>query len=215
VSRALAAAFAVVVAVTPVGAAGGAPPLPDFAGAWTLNRELSDLPKEAGFDPDYQEAGSAASGRSGGSSSGGGGRGGRGGGGASSGTSARGGSGAIATHFESPEDSQKIKELVAEVTHPPAALTVTQSATEITFADGDGRTRTYRINGKEETVQLQAGPIGVVTKWEAAQLLIRYLVEKNRELRVTVSRAASGRRLLMTAQFAEKGRGEIIKRVYD
>jgi hypothetical protein len=180
-----------------------------LSGAWTLNRAASDLPTEAGFDPDYHETGSTSGGRSGGS---GGGRGGRGGGGSGS-TGI--GSGAIATKFESPEDSQKIKELVAEVTHPPQTLTIAQSAAEITIADAEGKSRTFRITGKEETIRLDAGPIGVVTKWEGAQLVIRYIVEKDRELRVGLSRAADARRLLVTSQFAEKGRGETIKRVYE
>ncbi len=170
------------------------------------------MPTEAGFDPDYHETGSTEGGRSGGS----GGRGGRGGRGGSVVRRRWIGSGSgISTLFESPEDSQKIKELVVEVTHPPAALTITQSAAEITIADPQGKSRTFRISGKEETVRLDAAPIGVLTKWEGAQLVIHYIVEKNRELRVTLSRPTDARRLIVTSQFAEKGRGEIIKRVYD
>ena len=199
---------AVLIAFTLAATVKAAPPVPDFSGAWTLNRAASDMPTEAGFDPDYHETGSTEGGRSGGS----GGRGGRGGGGSGS-TGI--GSGAISTKFESPEDSQKIKELVVEVTHPPAALTITQSAAEITIADPQGKSRTFRISGKEETVRLDAAPIGVLTKWEGAQLVIHYIVEKNRELRVTLSRPTDARRLIVTSQFAEKGRGEIIKRVYE
>jgi hypothetical protein len=188
-----------------------APAVPDLSGAWTLNRAASDLPTEAGFDPDYHDStGSTSGGRSGGS---GGGRGGRGGGGGGGSTGI--GSGAISTKFESPEDSQKIKELVAEVTHPPQTLTIAQSATAITITDPEGKSRTFRINGKEETIRLDAGPIGVVTKWEGAQLVIHYVVEKDRELRVGLSRAADARRLTVTSQFAERGRGETIKRVYE
>jgi hypothetical protein len=199
---------AILMSLTLVATIKAAPPVPDLSGAWTLNRAASDLPTEAGFDPDYHETGSTSGGRSGGS----GGRGGRGGGG---GGSTGIGTGAISTKFESPEDSQKIKELVAEVTHPPAALTITQSPSEITMVDPAGKSRTYRISGKEETIRLDAGPIGVVTKWEGAQLAIHFIVEKNRELRVMLSRAPDARRLIVTSQFAEKGRGEIIKRVYE
>lgn len=199
---------AILMCLTLVATVKAAPPVPDLSGTWTLNRAASDLPTEAGFDPDYHETGSTSSGgRSGGS----GGRGGRGGGSGSTGI----GTGAISTKFESPEDSQKIKELVAEVTHPPAALTIIQSAAEITMADPKGKSRTFRISGKEETIRLDAGPIGVITKWEGAQLAIHFMVEKNRELRVTLSRAPDARRLIVTSQFAEKGRGEIIKRVYE
>lgn len=188
-----------------------AAPPPDLSGTWTINRATSELPKEAGFDPDYQDTGSSSGeGRSGG----GGGRGGRGGGGGGGGSRAVGN---IKPRLESEEDSRKIRELVAEVTHPAATLTITQRPDAVTLADPDGVTRTYQTNGREQTIQLKNGPIGVVTKWEAAQLTIRYLVEKDRELRITVSRApeADGRRLVVTEQFAEKGRGQIIKRVYE
>src|SRR4051812_17487368 len=81
---------------------------PDLSGTWTLNSGQSDMPAEVGFDPDWQDSQSKSAGRTGGGGgrSGGGGRGASrssGGGGASSG-------GAIATNFESEEDSRKIRE---------------------------------------------------------------------------------------------------------
>jgi hypothetical protein len=94
-------------------------------------------------------------------------------------------------------------------------MTITQTDSAITISDADGRTRTYHTNGKEETIQLDAGPIGVASRWEPAGLLIRYRVEKDREIRYTFARAAGARQLLVTTQFAERGRGQIIKRVYD
>jgi hypothetical protein len=121
----------------------------------------------------------------------------------------------VTPRFESEEDSRKIKQLVNEVENPPATLTITQTDADVTIADARGASRTYHTNGKEQTIQLEAGPIGVVSRWEATQLVIRYVVEKNRELRYTFSRAAGSRQLRATAQFAERGRGEIITRVYD
>lgn len=177
------------------------------------------MPAEVGFDPDWQDSESAG-GRSGGRSGGGGGGRSGGGGGRSGGRSSgssggSSGSGAISTRFESEEDSRKIRELVAEVKNPPATLTITQSDAAITIADSNGRTRTYHLAGKEETIQLEAGPIGVVSRWEPTELVVRYRVEKDRELRYTFARAAGARQLLVSTQFAERGRGQIIKRVYD
>jgi hypothetical protein len=192
-----------------------AAPRPDLSGTWTLNGGMSDPPHDAGFDPDDQDTGSSSGGRGGsggGRSGGGGGRGGRGDGGSSGGSSRV---GSVSPRFESEEDSRKIKQLVTEVEHPPAALTITQTDVTVTVADAGGHTRTYHTTGKEETIQLEAGPIGVVSRWEPTQLVIRYDVEKNRELRYTFSRPAGGRQLRVTAQFAERGRGEIITRVYD
>src|SRR5882762_9454764 len=47
-----------------------------------------------------------------------------------------------------------------------------------------------------------------------AHRVIRYRVEKDRELRCTVARAAYASQLLRTPQFAERARGPIIKRGY-
>ncbi len=184
----------------------------------SLNRAASEFPKEVGFDPDWQDSSSAAPGRGGsgsggGARSGGGGRGGRGGGGGRSG-----GSGAVTStkpRFESEDDVRKVRELVDEVKNPPPALTIVQTGTAVTIAFGRALTRTFHPTGKEETLQLEAGPIGVVTKWEPGQLAIRFNVEKDRELRYTLSGGAGAGQLVMQAQFAEKNRGEIIRRVYD
>lgn len=190
---------------------------PDLSGTWKLNGGNSDMPAEVGFDPDWQDTEPKSGRRSGGggggrSSGGGGGR----GGGRSSGSSGGSSSiGAIAPRFESEEDSRKIRELVAEVKNPPASMTIIQTDAAITIADANGRTRTFHPTGKEETLRLEAGPIGVVSRWELTELVIRYRVEKDRELRHTFARTAGARQLLVTTQFAERGRGQIIKRVYD
>jgi hypothetical protein len=193
-----------------------AAPRPDLSGAWKLDAGQSDMPGEVGFDPDWQDTESKSGGRGsgdGGRSSGGGG--GRGGGrsAGSGGGSSR--IGAIAPRFESEEDSRKIRELVAEVKNPPARLAIAQTDAAITITDEHGRARTFHPTGKEETLQLEAGPIGVVSRWGPAELVIRYRVEKDRELLYRFARAAGARQLLVTTQFAERGRGQIIKRVYD
>ena len=54
-----------------------------------------------------------------------------------------------------------------------------------------------------------------MTKWDPAGLVVRYLVEKNRELRFTFARETGARRLVVSTQFAERGKGQIIKRVYE
>jgi len=57
--------------------------------------------------------------------------------------------------------------------------------------------------------------VGVITKWENAQLVSRLLVEKDRELRYRYSRDPVTRQLVVEVQFAEHGRGALIKRIYD
>jgi hypothetical protein len=204
------AAVGVLCGVMAVGARGAS--RPDFSGAWTLNHDLSELPREVGFDPNWHdpETGTQTStGRSGG-----GGRGGRGGGGSGNG----GGSsriGNVPTVFESEEDSRKIRELVDEVKGPPERLTITQTDAAVTIADARGRARTVHPGGKQDTLDLDAGPVSVTAKWENAQLVIRCLIEKDRELRYRYSREPGTDRLVIEVQFADHGHGALIKRVYD
>jgi hypothetical protein len=211
IAHAAIAVCVALVAVSSVRRVHAAPP-PDLSGNWTLNYASSDLPKEAGFDPDWVDTESTTGARSGGGGGGGGGgRGGRGGGGRSSG----GATGNMSPLFESEEDSKKIRELAAEITHPAGTLMITQTPAAITIADPEHGTRTFTIDGKEHTLQLGAGPLGVVTKWDGAQLAIRLLIEKNRELRITLARATTARQLIVTTQFADHGKGQLIKRYYD
>jgi len=185
---------------------------PDLSGAWTLNRDFSEFPSEVGFDPDWHDSDTA--GRTGTGRSGGGrGRGRGGGGSVSGGGSSRAGS--VSTRFESEEDSRKIRELMNEVKEPSEHLTITQMDAAVTIVDARGGARTLHIGGKEDTVQLDAGPVGVITKWENAQLVSRLLVQRDRELRYRYSRDPVTRQLVVEVQFAEHGRGAVIKRIYD
>jgi hypothetical protein len=186
---------------------------PDLSGTWTLNRQLSEFPREAGFDPDWHDSetgGQSGTGRSGGGGSGrrGGGGGGRSGGGGSS------SAGTLSPVFESEEDSKKIRELINEVLSPSPKLTITQTDAAVTIVDAGGRTRRFHPGGKEDTLELEAGPVAVISKWENGQLLLRCQVEKNRELRYRYSRDPGTRQLAVEIQFADHGRGAVIKRIY-
>jgi hypothetical protein len=188
---------------------------PELSGTWTLNRDSSEFPREVGFDPDWVDggAGGRSSGGGGGTSRSGGGRGGRGGGGGGGGGSTR--VPPPSAHFLSEEDSKKLRELVDEVKAPPAQLTISQTGATVTIADDRGRTRVLRTNGKEDTIRLDAGPIGAVTKWDGVELLIRYRVDDDQELRCRYSRDPGTGRLIVRAQLADHGRGQVITRVYD
>src|SRR5881409_2091280 len=84
----------------------------NLAGRWTLNRELSQFPREIGFDADLgSTAGPAATPSS---------RGRRGGRGAAAG----GGTAGFTAARESEEDAQRLQLLTGEVRNPPAHLTI-------------------------------------------------------------------------------------------
>src|ERR1700681_1322137 len=99
------AAAAGVLLPAPAGAQDGSP----LAGAWTLNRSISELPREIGFNVDWISSTSGA-GQNAGSN---GGRRGRGGSGSGGGN--RGAVGAFAMPRESSEDARRVQLLTAEV----------------------------------------------------------------------------------------------------
>src|SRR5262245_45966726 len=92
-----------------------------LVGTWSLNRSLSESPKEIGFNPDWARTGFEDPGASGGARGGGGGRGG----------GRRGGSGSSSRPFtpqrESADDAKRVQLLTAEVRNPPTLLTIADS----------------------------------------------------------------------------------------
>jgi hypothetical protein len=186
----------------------------DLSGVWMLNRDLSEFPREVGFDPDWTPAGSTSGGGGAGggaASRSSGGRGGRGGGGG-------GGSARVplpSAHYVSEEDVKKLKELVDEVKNPPSRVTIAEANGIVTLTDDRDRTRVLHENGREELVQLDAGPIGAVTKRERGELVVHYRLDADRELRRRYSRDADANRLIVREQLSDHNRGEVITRVYE
>ncbi len=176
-------------------------PSADFAGRWTLDRELSQFPREIGFSADFISAGGPGTASSGG-------RGRRGGGGGG------GGNRAFAVPRESQEDAARALQLTAEARNPSARLTIVDTPAAVTITDDQGKSRTFHPNGKEEELQLGAAPVGVITTREAGRLIILYKVEQGRELRYTYSHGASPAQLVVDVQFVEPGGGDEVKRIY-
>src|SRR5262252_4793008 len=114
-------------------------------GVWTLNRALSDVPHEIGFNPDW--VGNAPAGGSNAPAGGRGGRGGRGGGG---GGAAGTGNNAGPVR-ESADDAARIRQLTAEVRNPAPRLTIVDEAAAITVTDDNG-SRTFHPHGREEAL---------------------------------------------------------------
>ena len=177
----------------------------DFAGRWTLNRELSQFPREIGFGADWLPTGGSGPEQPAAR----GGRGRRG----SSGNG--GGAGAFAAQRESADDAQRVRQLTAEVRSPSAHLTIVETPTAVTITDDRGQSRTFHFAGKEEVLQLDGVPVGVTAKREAGRLMVLYKVEERRELRYTYSRAATPPQLMVDVQFIEPGGGDRVRRIYE
>ena len=105
-----------------------------LAGVWTLNRSISELPREIGFNVNWIPSSSGA-GQNTGSN-----RGGRGRGGSGSGGGNRGAAGAFSPR-ESSEDARRVQLLTAEVRNPPVRLMVIDTPVAVTITNELGQSR--------------------------------------------------------------------------
>ena len=174
-----------------------------FAGVWSLNRSLSESPREIGFNVDWMPAPTT---ESAGSSSGGRGRG--------SGSAGR-SSAPFATRRESSEDARRVQLLTAEARNPPVRLVIVDTPAALTITNELGQSRTLHPDGKEESIDIQGLPTRVTTKRETDRIIAVYHVEQDRDVRFTYSRSTSPPQLLVEVQFLEHGTGDKARRVYE
>lgn len=184
-----------------------------LGGVWTLNRSLSEFPRDIGFNPAWATAPpSGDGGQSAASSGGGGGRGRRG----SSGGGGGGRSGApFASRTESYDDARRVKLLTDEARNPDARLIVVDAPAAVTFTNELGQSRTVHPDGREETVEIEGLVFDVTSRRDGDQLVVVYRVDKTREIRYTYAATASPPRLVVDVQFLEKGAGDKARRIYD
>ena len=118
---------------------------------------------------------------------------------------------------QSEEDAKKIRELIDEVRMPSAVLTIAQTETAVTITDAQNHSRTFHPNGKEETEELTAGPVGATSSWRGGQLVVEMVVEENRRFRYSYTRSPNGQLIVETRLEERRSRNADggIKRVYD
>jgi hypothetical protein len=124
-------------------------PLP-LVGAWTLNKQLSDVP--AAGDRSSEDGGRGEHGH-------GGYRGGYGGGTGSGGGARESGRG---------EDMARRRDAIHEIMTAPERLTITATESMVIVTDGDGRTTRLSLDGKK--IKDQSTSIERKTKWDGAKL---------------------------------------------
>jgi hypothetical protein len=169
-------------------------------GIWSLDRSLSELPREIGFDvfgavqPDPGQ-----------NSSGGGRRGSGGGGGVR---------GASGPRPESYDDAQRRDALTAEARNPPARLTIVDTPSAITLTNDLGQSRTFHPDLREEVIQVDRASVPTTTTRQADHVIVSYHASLNREVRYTYSRSANPPQLIVEVQFLEHGTGDKARRVY-
>src|SRR4029453_13146821 len=145
-----------------------------LAGVWTLNRSLSELPREIGFNVGWLPTSGDA-----GQSSGSGGGGGRGRRGSNAGGN-RGG--AVPNTFprESFEDAQRLKLVTGEARNPPMRLMIVDTPAAVTITNEFGQSRTLHPTGRHESVEIQGVSFVAMTKRDGDQLVTVYDVEDGR-----------------------------------
>jgi hypothetical protein len=174
-----------------------------FEGVWSLDRSLSEFPREIGFNvwgtplPDTGQSGAT----------GGGGRGRRGSGGG-------GVRGPLGPRPESYEDAQRRDALTAEARNPPAKLTIVETPSAVTITSDLGQSRTFHPDLREETIQVDRASVPATTTRQADRLVISYHVSPTREVRYTYTRSANPPQLIVEVQFLERGAGDKARRVY-
>ena len=179
-----------------------------LAGVWSLNRALSEFPKEIGFNIPGAAA-AAEDGATQGSRGGGSGRRGSGAGSSRSGSPFFG-------RPESYDDSRRIQLLIADLRNPPQRLMIVDAPAAITITNELGQPRTLHPTGKEEAFEIQGVPFTATTTREGDRVVVVYHVAQGRDVRYTLSAAANPPRLLVEAQLIDEGKaGDKLTRVYN
>ena len=186
-------------------AAGGQEPSP-FASLWTLNRSLSDLPREIGFNINWMPSSGDVSPSAGG------------------GRSRRGSSGAGGTRGngvpnsmprESADDARRLQVITGEARNPPTRLMIVDAPSAVTITNELGQSRTLHPTGRSESIEIQGVSFIVTTTREANQLVTVYQVEEGRSVRYTFSLNSNSQQLVVDVEFLEKGNGDKARRIYE
>jgi len=181
-----------------------------IAGAWSLNRSLSEMPREIGFNP------GAFPGvpEGGGGSNGGGGGGGRGGRRGSTGGSGAAGS-PFSGRLESYDESRRVQLLTNEARNPSSRLVIVDSPPGVTITNELGQSRTLHPNVRDESIEVEGVRLIANTHHDGGRLIVSYFVAQGREVRYTYSRAEGSPQLVVEVEFIERGTTERARRIYD
>jgi hypothetical protein len=168
-----------------------------LAGRWTLNRTLSQFPREVGFGSDFVPAATTTA--------------------SDRGATAGGSTGSVGfiPARQSQDDAKREALLVRLVKDPSPHLTITQTDAAVALTDDRGRTVTLHTDGKQESQALDDVFVTTITRWEADRLVVRYRLEQDRELRYTFTRSAEPAQLAIQVQLVERGGRDAITRIYD
>lgn len=174
-----------------------------IAGAWTLNKDLSDTPPARLLDEGNR--GDRDRGRQGG---GGFGRGGFGRGGFGRGGGFGGGGERM-----NPEDMARVREAMREILNPPDHLTIAQTDTMVIITAPDGRTTRLSPDGKK--VKDESTKIERKTRWDGGTLVSEINGLGPNKIIETYSVDAERHQLRIRTEIDNPRRPLTVNRIYD
>jgi hypothetical protein len=181
-----------------------------LAGAWVLNRDASDDPRQV--TPGGPGDDGARRGPGGGRPPGGMGPGGGGGRGLPGGGRGPGGA------RPSEEEMRRLRDLMRELMEPAERLTIVVGDDSVSMTDQSGRTTRYATNGKPERHQLDAGTVETKTRWDGSRLIKETKADGGLTLSETYALAPEGRQLNVTVKMERArmpGPPRVLTRVYE
>ena len=176
---------------------------PSLAGAWTLNKDLSDQPTDRGNRGNGANRGGYGSGggrRRGGGGFGGGGRGGYGQGGQPQ---------------MDPETAQRVRDALRDITNPPEQMTITQTDSMVVITNADGHTTRLSADGKK--IKDENTGIERKTKWDTGKLVTEISGPNGMKVTQTYALNPELHQLRLTTQVegSRGGQARTISTVYD
>jgi hypothetical protein len=117
-----------------------------------------------------------------------------------------------------PDEQKRLDDLIAPIRYPPPTLTISQTASSVTFTDGQGQTRTVAPTGKHEKQTLGDYTFDMTSRWEGPQLVSEQDLDKGRKATYTYSIVPTTKQLLVRITF-ERSPGQTgpieIRQVYN
>jgi hypothetical protein len=171
-----------------------------LSGVWTLDRDISQFPREIGFEADFvpPARGDSAD---------------------SDGRRARRGAGIaplLRPQGESYEDGQRRQQLTDEVRNPPSRLTIVDTPDLVTFSDDKGNSRRLHPDGRTETLTIANVPVLTMARRDGTKLVVLYAIADLRQIRYTYTRLEGTASIAVDVEFIERSRpGDTVKRVYN
>jgi len=175
-----------------------------IVGAWTLNKDASDTPRNR---PEDDRDGNARGERRRGGGGGGGFRGGRGGG-----RGGRGGDGQGRAAAD-PEQMARQREALREITDTPAHLTIVQTETMVVITTGEGRTT--RVSTDNRKIKDQSTGVERKSRWEGGKLVSEVSGLPRVKFTETYAIDPEHGQLVITLQADGRQQGMTMRRVYD